>query len=529
MSIPFQNNKLFKLFLIFLLFIMSFSYLMYGYEYFRLRSYHVDEATTVYGAVCILNGGKVYHDFWSFHVPGRYYVMAAVFKIFGTSLKANNLFAIFILTLTVCGIFFFISRLYSRILGLFALLLSSASLKFLMMYNRPVQFALLFYILSLFPLSEYINSGKRKWLIIGGVLTGFIGVFRLDFQIYNLISFLMIIILKIYQDHKEVNWRTKIEVILKDIFYLIMGAFLISLPNFLYFINNGGFKELQGYVLSGIFDKNKYIPLPKLTINNLLSYFPVLVCLLASFKLIFYDLRAKNEDKINCLKVFFLVSTVLFYIYTLKRADEFHFYPARVPAIILFAMVYNDFIKKCGKKKYFIWAVSFTVGLWLLFCSIKPYFIEMNRISQNRNKYKIDIPRARGFYDTSEYARSVVAAVKYIQNNTKKDDKIFVGNLRHDRITNNDVMFYFLSERFSATKYCHFEPGFTTTRKIQQEIIKDLIRNNVQYIVLWTASEYVSEPNESSISSGIKDLDNFIREHYKIEIVFGNYIILKYI
>ena len=151
----------------------------------------------------------------------------------------------------------------------------------------------------------------------------------------------------------------------------------------------------------------------------------------------------------------------------------------------------------------------------------------MNRISQNRNKYKIDIPRANGFYDTSEYAQSVVAAVKYIQNNTKKDEKIFVGNLRHDRLVHNDMIFYFLAERLSATKYYQFEPGFTTTRRIQQEIIKDLIRNNVQYIVLWNASENLYEPNESSISSGIKDLDNFIQENYSIEENFGYHLIAK--
>lgn len=527
MAMTFQRNKIFNVFVIFLVFLISFGYFAYGYQHFRLRAYHVDEATSIYGALCILNGGKVYHDFWAFHVPGRYFVLAAVFKVFGISLKTAVLFAIFVLTLTVCGIYFFISRLYSRIAGLFALFLSLASLKLLMMFNRPVQFALLFYILSLFPLLGYLSSEKRRWLILGGVLTGTIGVFRLDFQIYNLISFFATIIFKIYRQKKKFVRKTRIEAMLGDISLFVSGSFLITLPNLLYFIGNGGFRELQGYILSGIWDKNNYIPLPEPAIRNLLSYFPVLVGLLAFFKFIFYDLRSKDKDKINCLKIFFLFSTFLFYIYTVKRADIFHFYPARLPAIILFTMLFSDFIERFGRKKYFILVVSFAAALRLLFCSIEPYFIEMNRIAQDRNKYKIDIPRANGFYDTSEYAQSVIAAVKYIQNNTKKDEKIFVGNFRHDRLTNNDVLFYFLAERFSATKYCHFEPGFTTTRIIQQKIIKDLIRNNVRYVVLWTASEHVSEPNESAISSGIKDLDNYISEHYKIEKDFGNYIILK--
>jgi len=91
----------------------------------------------------------------------------------------------------------------------------------------------------------------------------------------------------------------------------------------------------------------------------------------------------------------------------------------------------------------------------------------------------------------------------------------------------NDIMFYFLSERDSVTKYHELHPGLATTRSIQNEIIRELIKQNVNYIVLWNNPEKVIEPNKSNESSGITDLDDFIHSHYQIMANFGPYAILN--
>jgi hypothetical protein len=88
-------------------------------------------------------------------------------------------------------------------------------------------------------------------------------------------------------------------------------------------------------------------------------------------------------------------------------------------------------------------------------------------------------------------------------------------------------MFYFLSERGSATKYYELHPGLTDTERIQKEIIRDLVKTNIGYIVLWSGRENVNEPNESSRASGVFDLDNFIRKNYRLKKTIGAYIILS--
>ena len=47
-----------------------------------------DESMNIYGALRILDGERIYRDFWVYHTPGIFFLTAAIFKVFGTSLLA---------------------------------------------------------------------------------------------------------------------------------------------------------------------------------------------------------------------------------------------------------------------------------------------------------------------------------------------------------------------------------------------------------------------------------------------------------
>jgi hypothetical protein len=135
----------------------------------------------------------------------------------------------------------------------------------------------------------------------------------------------------------------------------------------------------------------------------------------------------------------------------------------------------------------------------------------------------LDTERTKGIYVFPGQDYFVLATIKFIQMNTKPDEKIFIGDSRHDRIFVNDVMLYFLSERHSATKYHELHPGLANTREVQQEIIEELKKNSVKCVVLWNGAENVMEPNESAISTGVTDLDDFIQKNYIPVMTFGPY------
>jgi len=117
-------------------------------------------------------------------------------------------------------------------------------------------------------------------------------------------------------------------------------------------------------------------------------------------------------------------------------------------------------------------------------------------------------------------------AIEYVQRLTTPADPIYVGAGRHDRLSMNDVRFYFVSGRSSITKWYDLHPGVQTTLPIQNEIVDSLRRQSPKVVVLNYAFDEVQEPNASQYSSGVTVLDDYIRDHYSVSASFGPYFIL---
>lgn len=543
MRISLRGNRIFDAALFCLIFYLSFSYFLYGYRYFDLGTYHYDEGITAYGALRILDGYVPYRDFWTLYNPGEFYVLAVIFKIFGISIEVTRLFAIMVLSLTVSCIYLLIKKLCPRILGVLAFFLALVWLKSYMVFNRPGQLAILFFILCSFSLINFLNSGRKRWLFIAGVVSGVTGLFRQDFGVYIFTSIFLVILLRQLNLLREKEFKLKLGSILKNELYLFFGFFIVFLPLFIYLIANSASREFINDTVIftvTIYPKVRNLPFPQLKVNTLIFYLPLFVFLLTCIRLLFYKWKDKIKEGSPWLLLFFLFSGLGIFNYTNVRTCMPQLLPTIIPGIILFVLIFNDFLKKVTAKiplsyKSLIFTASSLVCFALLFYLTQPSLQLFAKDSshapdtKNRNS-ALNIDRARGFYDDPERAKSLSSAVRYIQDNTGENEKIFVGNLIHDKAVNSDVMFYFLSGRHSATKYYELHPGLTETKKIQKEIINDLIKANVRYIILSCETGNiidVSDSNESSKSSGVKDLDNFIGKNYKIERVFGRYLILK--
>jgi hypothetical protein len=371
-------------------------------------------------------------------------------------------------------------------------------------------------------------------LIITGILTGIVVLFRQDFGFYIFISAFLVVLSKQLNHSKQKKMQAKLSTILNSEVYLFSGLFFVLFPVLAYFLINSAFKELiYDTVIFPItvYPKVRSLHFPEFKISALVFYLPLFVFVLAGIRLLFYDWKDEIKGAIPWLTLFLLLSGIGLFNYTRVRSCMTHLLPTMIPAILLFILLLNELLKRFRCRIYFfrsfIWVILFLASFSLLFYSIKPNFVKLKSLSKKENKAKLDVARAQGFYDDSELAQSQISAIKYIQGKTAQDEKIFVGNTRHDRVVNSDVMFYFLCERHSATKYYELHPGLTNTKKIQNEIINELKKADVRYIVLWSGSEGVNEPNESNKSSGIKELDNFIQKNYTFEKIFGPYLILR--
>jgi hypothetical protein len=118
-------------------------------------------------------------------------------------------------------------------------------------------------------------------------------------------------------------------------------------------------------------------------------------------------------------------------------------------------------------------------------------------------------------------------AMAFVQQHTKPDDRIFVGNDRHDKLLDDDITFYFVSQRDAATRWYQFDPGVETTEPIQRQMIADLDRNHAVVVVREQGFSDSHEPNASSLSTGVTLLDRYIDANYQRSAAFDRISVLR--
>jgi hypothetical protein len=136
------------------------------------------------------------------------------------------------------------------------------------------------------------------------------------------------------------------------------------------------------------------------------------------------------------------------------------------------------------------------------------------------------LDRARGLWSTED-AEHYEAVITRVRQLTDAGSPIFVGNDRHDRLFINDALFYFLANRRNATRYNELHPGVATTGAVQLEIIQDILARDVRVVVIRTERHPLELHNQSSRSSGITRLDDFLRRTFVVRETYGDYEIWR--
>jgi hypothetical protein len=97
-----------------------------------------------------------------------------------------------------------------------------------------------------------------------------------------------------------------------------------------------------------------------------------------------------------------------------------------------------------------------------------------------------------------------------------------VGLRRHDIVFADDCALYFYADRLPATRWSHFDPDLQNRADIQAQMISELEVAKPPYIVLDSEFNNNDEPNDSTKSSGVVLLDNYIQKNYRQSQTFGN-------
>jgi hypothetical protein len=85
----------------------------------------------------------------------------------------------------------------------------------------------------------------------------------------------------------------------------------------------------------------------------------------------------------------------------------------------------------------------------------------------------------------------------------------------------NNLLLYFLAERRGATRYLQFDPNLVNRDDVQQEMIEEIERHHVRWVVR-AALPQPFEPNESS-REGSDRLDRYLLARFTRVIATGDF------
>jgi len=507
---------------------------------------YFDEGFAVYNAVRIAAGEIPHRDFWTAYPPGQFYVLSAVFNIFGSSLLISRIYDILCRLIISLLVYLIAERFLNKTLSVFVFFAAVLLLTLPYFYAYAIFPSLVFCFTAILCLLNYYRQNKRRWLLFAGINSGIASIFRHDFGVY--VGIALCLTLLLYDAFYNSDGKRNINTSLKTILLLFAGAVIVALPFYGYLVYEVGFSRLWEQLIIypattlREFRHVSYLSQIQQSVDQLLSlqifdlrtirklfrislslFFPILIYLIALYLIIRNHLKrgAYSTNTIYQVIVIWLFGSMLMH-YAVLRSDNIHLLPTSINAFILLAFISSIYfiepsnIKTRVKQTLLMLLIS---GIYL-YSPVKT-MINNVMITSPLECYS-GIERAGGVFISRDQER----AVEFIQQHTSKNEPIFVGNERHDKIFINDIGFYYLAERPCATFYHILEPGLATTLLVQKSIITDLISRDVKWIVL-ADMQHPEEDNLSSESSGVYVLDDWIRENYELREQFKRYKIYK--
>jgi hypothetical protein len=532
-----------------ILFLLSSFYFLIGY---RVGLNVYDEGIMVYGATRILNGDIPYRDFRVIYAPAQFYVLAATFKIFGTSIIVERILAVVLQSSLGICVYLLARKLVPHKLALISwfLFVVGTYLSREIPIASNTTPALLFAFLSCLCLTKYLSGEQhgRRSIVLAGILAGITTLFRHDFGFYTFISGFFVVSAFTYRifNRPTKTIKKRIMSALSACLRYSAGTGAILIPVCIFFISICPIDVLISDLILlplKIYPQFRSLPYPYPSVTDFIHfmestlyvlppfYVPIAILAATAILLITRIYKGRRLSEKDWLAILCLLMAGISFNYVRVRADFGHLLPFQLPSMVLFPWLFQGIIQEMKHRFHqinrgLVWTLAFLLAVLLVIYPLSGK-IRNTFTLLTAKLLPLNLERTQGiFCSTKKDPLALQYAVEYIKRHVPPGERIFVGNFRHDQIFVNDVMFYFLSNRDSATRYYHFDPGVQTTRAVQQIMINEIKKNTVNYIVLWNGKQW-PELNESSKSSGVHDLDNFINQNYKAVERFGLYTILR--
>jgi hypothetical protein len=513
-----------------------------------------DEGLIVFGAQRVLEGDIPYRDFWSLYAPGQFYAVAGLFSLFGSSVLVERLWDVAVRAAVVAFGFMWARRLKARAYAYAAsvtILLILAGAGF---HGFPIIHALLFGLISGYLVLAGSGAAQpTAYFVAAGALAGVAALFRHDIGFYVFAAEALALACRpiIAQSGHSLNKPAR------KLLALGGGAVVVVAPVAIWLLMNVPAHDLWFSLFDYVMTTYPAVrgmpfpdpPNPRSLLSgtqsaadfneSALIYFPLAAAAMG----IVHVLRAarkqpeSSEQSLQSFGVLLLsLMSMFLYLKGMVRVSSLHLLQSIVPAVLLVFVLAGRGSRATSRLRYAVPFVAVAVVFGLAasharsayvaarenWSALRPFMPEAPRGLRGALAQvctpQAGLERARCFQVRPDDA----AVIQFLQQQSSPNEVIYIGTSVHDRIFINNIMLYFLAERPSATKWHQFDPGVQTTTTVQSEIVDELTRHKVRYLVLSSEWAENREPNASALSSGVTLLDDYIRSNFVKAQEFGH-------
>lgn len=513
------------------------SYAEYGLAY--------DEGYLLDGVEKLMDGQLIYRDFHHTYAPGRFYLIAGMFKVFGKNLLVER-YVFALLQAIKCLLAFLIVR---EVTGNRLALLAPVLVAIAPGPWHKVFFSSLGFLATYAVIVTY---RKRPVLcFITGLVLAICALFRQDVAGFALIGWLVAVVIDGLTGTRDVAG------IVQRVLYLAGGIAAVAVPFLLYFhIEDALRPMIHKITVDGMRDNlTNRIPYPGLGVGTtfnwlyltyvlpvrLLFYLPFVAYVSAGAFVLWRAVRRRWGPRMTSIVVVTVVS-VLAFNQSVWRSDIGHLLQSMQYAYLLIPIVLAGVFSRLGGGRsmtaaravmillppaFLVWAsVGLVAGsnnysLMPVFAREKISIGDVEYLGSVAvrvgNNVRLDLERAPVYVRPAE-ARFFEALGRFLNMNTSPGDYVLaVPQLQ---------MLYFFYDRKNPTRYAHYRRAIEPEE--EDRYIADIRKHRTEYVLL-------TEPYEGARLGGTKRsfsdyatrVRNWILENYREVDRLGSVRILK--
>jgi hypothetical protein len=486
-----------------------------------------DEALMLTGAMRVAAGEVPFRDFYAIYGPAEFYILAGLFKLFGPSILVERLFDLTVEALTVAVVYGIV-----RQHAIYGMEMTFGSAVLAVCLLNLVATALL--------LPIFVGTFARKRLFAAGAVAALSLLFRIDTGVG--LAGTQLCLLGAAAFMSGGGTMSRLRSLRSTAAFYFAGFGLILLPPAVYFLAVSPFYPLLRDVVilqSRYYHRYRNLPFPGLHLSsfeNVGVYLPLVIVVISISALTFARVRfpartdpGESQNWVGVVLSFGSLAAVM-YLKGLVRTGLFATYLSMIPSMVVTAVLLEQ--KRLPRV---LRVASALVAVLYIGAAANTALHETKVLRTQRTIpgriirvlfspagtetgfeaewCSTENPLTRGFCFISDEGRLKTAL--FIKSHTRPDQRILEGVPRHDRVFANDNLIYFASGRLPATGWSEYDAGVVSSQEVQAEMVRELEVNAPPYLVLDSEFANANEPNESSKSSGIFLLDDYIHNHYQ--------------